>query len=237
MVLAQNFNEFNGFPRAVTVIDDDPDQREELMDDLNDYNIEPVTLEGPYGNDIDRLIGDVMTLNKPFVICDHRLQTQNFSSFNGSRVIQSLIQNGQPAMLLTMYQSTNRIELRSSRADIPVVVGRDSFDIENLGAYAEVCRREIANDPVDTRRPHRTLISVLEVEDNRNGPTIYVDVPSWKPEHALILPHECVAAELLQTLASGDFLLGAVNIGAENEEELFFKNVDERFTEDELASI
>ena len=38
---------------------------------------------------------------------------------------------------------------------------------------------------------------------------------------------QCISEEIIEKLCEGTYLLGDVNIGAESEEELFFKNIDE----------
>lgn len=224
-------------PRIVTIVDDDPEDREDLMDQLRDHDIEPRAVDGRYGNDIDRLIADVLATGSPFVICDHRLQNKNLASFNGSRVIKALGQSKLPAMLLTMYQSTNRLELREARADVPVVVSRHDFDVSQLGTYAEICRREFANDPVDERRAHRTLIGIRGINRSYGNTELYATIPNWRPDEAIVLPVACIATDLVPKLEVGDYLLGDVNVGAKEEDDLFFKNVNEIIKTDEVAGL
>lgn len=214
-------------PQSVTIVDDDPDDREDLMDQLSDENIEPKVITGQYGSRIEALIEDVLALDTPFVICDHRLQTKNLASFNGASLIKALKSRNKPAMLLTMYQSTNRLELREARADLPVVVSRHDFDISRLGIYSEVCRREFTGEPVDERRPHRTLISVKDIKHSHGEALHYVTIPSWRPDEAIILPVGCIDRGLLGRFSAGDYLLADVNIGAREEDDLYFRNVDE----------
>ena len=107
-------------------------------------------------------------------------------------------------------------------------MNRGDFKVEQLGRYAEICKRELANDPVDERRPHRSLISIEEVIESTGSPELYVTIPSWKRETAIILPIGCVAPHLVEHIKAGDYLLGDVNIGAEGEDDLFFRNVNER---------
>src|SRR3546814_21171855 len=94
-------------------------------------------------------------------------------------------------MLLTTYVSPDRLMLASSRFEVPVIVQRDSFGAEHLGAYYEVCRRDIASDPVDERKPHRSIIRI----DGKSemGHILQVDavVPAWRPDHAVPIPIEC----------------------------------------------
>ncbi|MBB4799072.1 MULTISPECIES: hypothetical protein [Brevundimonas] len=209
----------------VTVIDDDADGRDDLMDQLRDCDFEPSAVIGHFGQDIDRLLGEVTAQAPDFVICDHKLQPQNMASFHGLEVVRRLVEAKTAAMLLTMYQSTDRLELRAHRHVVPIIMGRDAFDPDYLGTYANVCFREIAEDPVDERRPHRTLIRV----DWIDAATQNIDavVTHWSPDHAVTLPRSCIQPSILPKLTPGSYLLGDVNIGAKSEDDLFFTNVNE----------
>jgi hypothetical protein len=224
-------------PAAITVIDDDPLDRESLMDELRDYQIEPRAIDGVYGQDIDRLVKDVMALGSPFIICDHRLQITGFASFNGTSVIKRLRSLDQPAMLLTMFQSTSRMELRAVRADVPVVVSRDVFDLAAIGKYANVCRRELSNEPVDERKPRRSLVNVLDVRQAGVEMQYDVLIPTWRPDHAVTIPKDCIDSAIIGKLKAGSFLLGDVNIDAPEEDDLFFKNLNELVDEADLPAL
>ena len=214
-------------PLSITIVDDDPQYRESLAEELTDHAFKANVIEGRYGKDLNRLVNDIIEFDSGFVICDHRLQGRNFASFNGAKVIRELSAAQKPAMLLTMYQDTNRLELRKNRVNLPVVVGRNEFDVNKIGAYAEICRREIAQDPIDERRAHRTLIRLEEVKKTQAGIDLFVVIPAWRPEECIVLPTDCVSTSLLPSLKSGAYLLADVNIGAPSQDELFFKRVDE----------
>src|SRR5580658_704835 len=93
----------------IAVIDDDELGRGELVDELRDCNFEPVPIVGPFGSDVNRLLSEIRELNTEFVICDHKLQAKGFASFHGLDVVKRLIGDQRPAMLLTMYQSPDRL--------------------------------------------------------------------------------------------------------------------------------
>lgn len=213
----------------IIVVDDDELSREELMDDLRDQNFEPTAVVGQYGQDIDLLVRDVQAQGSGFVICDHRLQPTGFASFNGASVVSRLLAHRIPAMLLTMFQSTNRMELRERRHTVPVIVGRDVFkpQPEAVARYAEICRREIEDNPVDERKPHRVLIRAEDVHDVPGGKEIDAVIPSWRPEHAVTIPSSCIGSDILYQISPGSRLLGYVNIDALEEDDLFFKEVNE----------
>jgi hypothetical protein len=195
------------------------------MDQLREWNVEPRAIVGQFGRDIEALLSQVKGHDSSFVICDHKLQPKGFASFYGADVVKRLIHERRPAMLLTMYQSTQRLELRASRHELPVVMGRDVFRPEAVKEYFEICDREIAADPIDERKPHRALIRVDDVRSSNKH--IDVVIPSWSPERAITIPSECIDPKIISQVRPGTYLLGDVNIGAQSEDDLFFVNLDE----------
>lgn len=210
----------------VTVIDDDEDGCEEIMDILRDFSFEPSTVTGSFDDRLYEMVDAIEALDPSFVICDNRLRARQMAQFHGVSVVKELVARRRPAMLLTMYGSPDRLELRQSRFEVPVIVHRNSFAADRIGEYYEVCRREILEDPVDERKPHRSLI---RIDSFANGPSPQIDVvvSAWRPEHAVSIPIECIAPELRDQLGEGAYLLGNVNIGARHEDELFFHDVNE----------
>lgn len=213
----------------VTVVDDDALVLEDLMDGLRDCDFEPMTLNDRYGNEIDRMVREIQAQNADFVICDHRLQPGGLASFHGLGVVRKLLEANRPAMLLTMYQQTSglRMTLRESRHLLPVVASRDDFEAENVARYAEICVRELENNPVEERRAHRTLIRVDWADPTTGNETIDVVISGWSPDHAITVPAKCIDPAILPNIKTGDYLMGDINIGAEREDDLFFTSIDE----------
>ena len=211
----------------VLVIDDDFEGRDQLMDELRDFDIEPLTVDGPYGQDIERMLGDIGRLQPSFVICDHKLQSAGLASFHGSEVVRRLLADHMPAMLLTMYQSTERLDLRAARSYLPVVMARDEFQIERIEDYLQTCVSEINDEPVETRRPHRVIIRVDEVPEDEFSPRIDAVIPSWSPDRAVAIPRSSIDRGIVGRIRAGTYLLGEVNIGAKTEDDLYFRNIEE----------
>lgn len=209
--------------QRVAVIDDDKDGRDTLVDDLRAYAYESVAIEGKFGTDIDKLIGVVESEKPDFVICDHRLAPKQLASFTGLEVVERLIQRQLPAMLLTTYQDPERLALRIARQRVPVIRGRDDFKIEDVSKLHEVVRREIAHEPVLSRLPHRVLLRIAEVREK----DVDVVVPSWRPDHAVVVPKELMRSDVAKDVRPGDYVVGNVNIGAGNEDDLYFADLNE----------
>lgn len=213
----------------VTVVDDDELVLEDLMDGLRDCDFEPMTLKDQYGNELDRMVREIQEQGSDFVICDHRLQPGGLASFYGLDVVQRLLQANRPAMLLTMYQQTDRtrMALREARHLVPVIASRDDFEPEGVARYAEICIRELKKDPVEERRKHRTLIRVDWADPDNGNETIDVVISGWSPDHAISVPSGCIHPDILPHIRAGQYLMGDINIGAEREDDLFFTAIDE----------
>lgn len=209
--------------QRVAVIDDDKDGRDTLVDDLKACAFDSVAIEGRFGADIDRLIGVIESQKPDFVICDHRLAPKQLASFTGLELVERLIARRLPAMLLTTYQDPERLALRIARQRVPVIRGREDFNVEDVSSLHDVVRREIAHEPVFSRQPHRVLLRVAEVRDRE----VDVVVPSWRPDHAVVVPKELMRADVAENVRSGDYILGNVNIGAANEDDLYFADLNE----------
>lgn len=207
----------------VAVIDDDDDGRDTLIDSLGDHHYVGVPIVGRYGSDINRLVQEIEAFNPRFVICDHRLTAQQYASFNGLQVVEKLIELKRPAMLLTTYQEPERTALREARWRVPVIKGRDRFTVDEVPTLFDIVRKEIADQPVASRKPHRVLLRVEAVRDN----DIDVVVPSWNRDHAFVLTKRSLGEKVRGVVKGGDYLLGDVNIGATSEDELYFAKVDE----------
>lgn len=209
----------------VAVIDDNEDGRDTIVDDLDALSFKGIPIEGTFGDDLDRLLNEVEDFDPQFVICDLRLSARQFASFDGLQVVKALIARQRPAMLLTTYQDPERIYLRAARSHVPVIRGRDGFRIQDVPALHEIVRREIDDQPVASRKRHRVLVNVEAVRPDADE--IDVVVPSWRRDHALVLPRSLLGSAVRTVVKPGDTILGQVNIGAADEEELFFDELEE----------
>lgn len=207
----------------VAVIDDEPDGRDTIVDLLGEQHFEPIAIMGPFGSDIDRLIAEVDKADPGFVICDHRLTAKQYATFTGLQVVERLIERKRPAMLLTTFQEPDLIELRAARPRVPVIKGRDGFSFEEVSRLREIVQLEIADQPVNSRKPHRVILRVEGVRAS----DIEIVVPSWNRDHAFVLPKRQIAEAVRDAIKKGDYLLGDVNIGAPSEDEIYFDNVNE----------
>ncbi|MGQ2970949.1 hypothetical protein [Brevundimonas mediterranea] len=209
----------------VVVIDDDEDGRDTIVDNLDALDLKGIPIAGRFGDDIEKLLAEIDAANPSFVICDLRLTAHQFATFSGLQVVESLIARKTPAMLLTTYQDPERIHLRAARSRVPVIRGRNGFRIQEVPFLHDIVEREIAEKPVPSRVPHRVLLRIEEIRAEEDE--VDVVVPSWRRNQALALPRSLFGAAVRDNLHTGDYLLGHVNIGAADEDELYFDNIDE----------
>lgn len=210
----------------VTVVDDDAEDRDALVEELADFGCISEIIEGQYGSDIDRMVTDVVRHGSDLVICDHKLQPKKLASFSGAELVAELFSSKIPSILLTMFKSPARVDILKLKDRIPVIVGRDEFDQEKLSTYLDVCRSEIAGNPIDSRRPHRVVVRVEDIRRyNQHDFVCDVVVPSWRPGHALTIPKECFSETVWSSIMPGSRYLGYVNIDATNEDDLYLTSI------------
>jgi len=213
----------------VTVVDDDAEDREALVEELLDNGCVPKTIEGRYASDINRMIEDIVDHGSDLVICDHKLQPKQMATFSGAELVAELVERRLPSILLTMYRSPARVEILKLRHQIPVVVGRDEFDHGELLGYLKTCRQEFEGEPIASRKAHRVIIRVEDIR-RIGGDDFVCDVvvPSWRPGHAVTVPKECFSPDVWASIEAGDRYLGYVNIDADDEDDLYLKSISER---------
>ncbi len=213
----------------VTVVDDDAEDRDALVEELADYGFVSEIITGHYASDIKRMVDDVVAHGSDLVICDYKLQPQRLASFSGAELVAQLYSLKIPSILLTMYKSPARVDILRLKDRIPLVVGRDEFDQEKLPTYLDVCKNEIDGNPIDSRQPHRVVIRVEDVRFvNKHDFVCDVVIPSWRPGHAVTIPKECFNENIQKSIKAGNRYLGYVNIDAINEDDLYLTSISKR---------
>ena len=73
-----------------------------------------------------------------------------------------------------------------------------------------------------SRRPHRTLLRVINVTNESNEKVVDVIIPGWNPCRAVRFPASLLPSDLEDIVAPQIRLFALVNIGAEKSDELYF---------------
>jgi CheY-like chemotaxis protein len=216
----------------VAVVDDDKVARESLAEMLELAGFDFFIVENSF-NDVEDLVKYIQG-NSQAVICDHRLSDHGLAPFTGSELMPSLYQSHFPSILMTQYSETDiNVSIRKYRDKIPVLLERDELvDIKMLEDRIkkgfETCSQEFRGIMSSKRRPHRTIIHVIDITSDSGEDVAEVFVPSWNPYRAVRFPVSQIPKELLSTVKSrlnkkGDtWLFARVNTGAEKADELYF---------------
>lgn len=73
-----------------------------------------------------------------------------------------------------------------------------------------------------SQRPWRALVRVKDIKRDGLRPNFRVVVPSWNPRRVIVLPLSILPESIAKTIQPGARLHAQVNIGAEEEADLFF---------------
>ncbi len=218
--------------KRVAIVDDDKVARESLAEVLDLAGFDFFIVENPFNN-VEDLV-EYIQENSQAVICDHRLSDHGLAPFTGSELMPLLYQSNFPSILMTQYSETDvNVSIRKYRDKIPVILERDDLvDVEmikdRIEKGFETCSREFQGIMSSKRRPHRTIIHVIDITSDSGEDVAEVFVPSWNPYRAVRFPVSQIPEELLSTVKSrldkkeDAWLLARVNTGAEKADELYF---------------
>ncbi len=76
--------------------------------------------------------------------------------------------------------------------------------------------------------PVKTLIRIEERDDDQKPPIVYCTIPAWSPREVVRFSLDIVDKELMDHIRPGERFFAKVNIGAEDQSELFFVDFEYR---------
>jgi hypothetical protein len=85
-----------------------------------------------------------------------------------------------------------------------------------------VSSREIAGEISPGRKAYKSLIRVTDLGDEAQATVLDVIIPSWNPRRAVRFPLSLIPLELQSSIQRGTRLFAAVNIGADDSQDLYF---------------
>jgi CheY-like chemotaxis protein len=219
----------------IAIVDDEKQARETLAETLELVGFETFIVEDSF-TEVEAL-AEYIQANAQAVICDHRLSDRGLAPFTGSELMPSLYNNKFPSLLITQYTETDiNVSIRRYREVIPVVLERDDlvdlFDLDIIANKVnkgfETCSNEFQGIMSSARRPHRTLIHVIDITTDSDEEVAEVFVPSWNRHRAVRFPVSQIPDDLLATLKSqlkqkkDAWLIARVNTEAKKADDLYF---------------
>lgn len=204
----------------IRVVDDDPSARDGYGFTVEDLDVEPDLIEGPLP-EITEFVEQTAT-GADAALIDFHLRKKNYAGFDGAEPTAMLNANGFPAVLCTRYADNDIDRIRPYRKYIPALFRPDELEPDSLARGFEQCIAEHQGKLPPSRTPWRTLVRVEEIENEDKPRFFYIIVPAWDPAEGLRLRFEDLPADVRQVIEPGKRLHARVNIGAEDQEELYF---------------
>ncbi len=209
--------------RRVAIIDDNLNDADAMGELVSDAGFEPVVMEPPFGQ-MATLLQSVRD-RADAAVCDHRLR--GLAQFWGAEAVAGLVDQRIPAVLVTQYIDIDAdASIRQWRHRVPVLLSRDDADPDRIKEGLGLCSREIHGDYLPGRRPWRALVQVDAVSHQANPAVVDVRIPSWNPHKVVRFPLELVPPPLRSTVVPDAFLFAMVNIGAEDSDDLYFRDFE-----------
>jgi hypothetical protein len=204
----------------VKIVDDNSLARRTLSLTLADINWESVDEPGPLLNLQEFINTSIASVDG--VICDHRLTT--YARFSGAEAVAMFYQRKFPALLCTAWSRADIDAMRPYRRFIPVVIATGDANPETIVDGFKFCKKELAGEFSSTRKPWRTLIRVVEL--NQETKSLYIVLPFWNSTEVIRLPMQLIPLPLQARLESGFRFHAKVNLGSDDQNDLYFEDFE-----------
>ncbi len=201
--------------KRVAVIDDDKQAREAMAESIADADLEPLIQESQL-NSLEDLIDKLMS-DADAAVFDHRLAPRNYAAFQGAEAVAALYNIHFPALLITAWSTEDIDNIRPYRREIPVMIRSGLLEPRIITGGIIQCLNEFNNIYVMERKPRRVLLRVNDVDPS----FAFIIIPSWDSNAGIRLPRDIFPGHL-GDIRPGMRLFAEVNIGASNNEELYF---------------
>lgn len=202
----------------ILIIDDDAGAREGFAYSIEDLGITPVPEAGPI-TDLDGFVAGVQHRAQA-VLCDYRLKTTEYSSFNGDELVAACYRHQIPGLLCTQYTDLTTEMNRRLLRFIPALLRTSSPEPNAIRTSLRRCQDELQGTFHPARKPWRTLVRVDDV--SQDGRYCHVIVPAWSPHQAIRIYFQDIPHDVLTNMRNGLRLHAKVNIGAESFEDVYF---------------
>ncbi|MFH2201676.1 MAG: hypothetical protein ABIJ96_01030 [Elusimicrobiota bacterium] len=211
---------------TVAIVDDNKDMRETMAAELEDVNLRPALLEGPFQT-VTALLKEIRGRRLEAAVCDYHLSPRGFAGFSGAQAVAELYQQKIPSVLVTAYGKVDVIDIRSFRDRLPILIHSDEVEPEMVVEGFKVCQLEFDNKFTEARKPWRTLVRVEEVDDRRsNPPIVKVTVPNWNAKTVVGFQLSMVPKSHRDKIKAGTRFYAEINLGATDQSDLYLKSFE-----------
>ena len=214
-------------PLKVAVIDDDNVAANSLSVLLADARMEPKVVEQRFTG--LSAAADSICAVADAAVCDHRLHYGGYATFLGAELVAHLYTRKFPAVLVSQYSDIDYdVSIRKFRKHIPVMLSRDQADGNALQQGLTTCQAELDHGCPASRKAWRSLIQINSKDTEGTESVVDVVIPAWNPRTAVRFPASLLPEDIRSEVdhAEADaldmYLFAYVNIGADNQHDLFF---------------
>ncbi len=211
--------------RRVAIFEDNPRSRERLSDMVTRCGATALPEAGPTPN-LNGLKAYLERQHIHLVVCDHHLsQHRDYAPFLGAEAVAKCYSLGIAAILVTAFEKTDaEASLRVFRRHIPALV-RSPEDLDRAHLEAALVRADLEvreNKPIRERIPHRTIMTVQNIELRGSTKVVRVLMSQWDVAQEVCFPLQMVPAKIRPAVKPGKLLIAQVNIEAARQEDLYF---------------
>ena len=148
------------------------------------------------------------------------MKQRSYAACNGDELVAECYRADIPGILCTTFTDVGITIRRDCLRYIPALLKTNSPDPEALVEGLKRCIGEMKQVFRPARRPWRTLVRVVEMDED--GRYFYVVVPAWSPWKKIRLYNDGVPGKIRRLLKPGRRFHAQVNTGASSDEDLFF---------------
>jgi hypothetical protein len=221
MILAPDLNQ-----KTIAIIDDDTKQSKAISWEVEYAGYKTFLLDEGHFYNVNELVS-LITNKAEGAVCDHRLSNSGFANFYGAELVAALYDLQFPSLLITQYtEMDTSFSIRKWRHKIPVLLSRDEANASSIAKGIEDCISEFCGRVLSTRKPYRTIVRIINIDEESHELVLDAFVPGWNPHKAVRFPASLVPEDIREALKPNVRLFAQVNIGAETSDDLYFKNFE-----------
>lgn len=209
----------NSDTERVMIIDDQPNMRAAIADQVTDANFIPI-IQNERIDSLQNFIKKIQN-EATAAIFDYCLSQQNYATFNGVQAIKELYMLCFPALLTTSYFNADISEIQVYRQYIPIIIKPKEINPETIVKGFSLYRNEFAGLFSPERKPWRSLIRVEKINDDKS---VDIVIPSWDSSEKVRFPISIFPVKDKTILGMRFF--AKVNIGSENNADLYCYDIE-----------
>ncbi|MEQ9233351.1 hypothetical protein [Coleofasciculus sp. E2-BRE-01] len=209
--------------QKIAIVDDEEELAEVTSWEVEEAGYEPFLLVKGHFTSVDDLASVILD-NTQGAICDNRLTNSGLANFLGAELVAALYDQALPSLLISQFvEMDTSLSIRKWRRKIPVLLSRDEANASSIAKGIEACQQELGGHLPISRKPSRTLVRIVDLDQASNEPVIDAIVPGWNPSKAVRFPASLIPETIRSdALKKGVRLFAHVNIGADNADDLYF---------------